>query len=143
MTVADQIKIIDNKIVENQAQYDLDRLAAKISALSSNKLDKYVYLTGEDLGLKPSAVEQTWFEYSLLGKIFDKGLKEDEEEEQGLLKRLKNIEDKNEEQLRAVKSKTENIKDVTWFCERTLKFESKGVKLMKLELYKKMLITGN
>ena len=59
MTVADQIKIIDNKIVENQAQYDLDRLAAKISALSSNKLDKYVYLTGEDLGLKPSAVEQT------------------------------------------------------------------------------------
>ena len=113
MTVADQIKIIDNKIVENQAQYDLDRLAAKISALSSNKLDKYVYLTGEDLGLKPSTVEQTWFEYSPLGKIFDKGLEEDEEEEQGLLKRLKNIEDKNEEQLRAVKSKTENIKDVT------------------------------
>ena len=75
--MADQIKIIDNKIVENQAQYDLDRLAAKISALSSNKLDKYVYLTGEDLGLKPSTVEQTWFEYSPLGKIFDKGLEED------------------------------------------------------------------
>ena len=55
----------------------MDRLAAKISSLSSNKLDKYVYLTGEDLGLKPSTVEQTRFEYSPLGKIFDKGLEED------------------------------------------------------------------
>ena len=40
--------------MQNQAQYDLDRKATKISALSSNSLDKYQYLTGEDLGLKPS-----------------------------------------------------------------------------------------
>ena len=39
--------------MQNEAQYDLDRKAAKISALSSNNLDKYEYLTGEDLGLKP------------------------------------------------------------------------------------------
>ena len=58
MTVTDQIKILDRKIMENEAQYDLDRKAAKISALSSNNLDKYEYLTGEDLGLKPSIVEQ-------------------------------------------------------------------------------------
>ena len=44
--------------MQNEAQYDLDRKAAKISALSSNNLDKYEYLTGEDLGLKPSTVEQ-------------------------------------------------------------------------------------
>ena len=50
MTVADQLKIIDNKIKANQAQYDLDRLAAKISAYSSSDLRKYEYLTGEDLG---------------------------------------------------------------------------------------------
>ena len=38
--------------MQNKAQYDLDRNAAKISALSSNNSDKYEYLTGEDLGLK-------------------------------------------------------------------------------------------
>ena len=48
----------------NEAQYHLDRKAAKISALSSNNSDKYEYLTGEDLGLKPSTTEQTKFEYS-------------------------------------------------------------------------------
>ena len=75
MTVTDQIKILDRKIMQNEAQYDLDRKAAKISALSSNNLDKYEYLTGEDLGLKPSTVEQAKFEYSPLGKIFTKRLK--------------------------------------------------------------------
>ena len=58
MTVTDQIKIVNRKIVQNQAQYDLGRKAAKMSALSSNNLDKYKYLTGEDLGLRPSTVEQ-------------------------------------------------------------------------------------
>ena len=53
---------------------DLDREASKISALSSNNLDKYEYLTGEDLGLKPSTVQKRKFEYSPLGKIFNKGL---------------------------------------------------------------------
>ena len=48
-TVADQIKITGKKIKQNEAQYDLDRKAAKISALSSGNLDKYEYLTGEDL----------------------------------------------------------------------------------------------
>ena len=56
-------------------------------------------MTGEDLGLKPSTVEQAKFEYSPLGKIFNKGLDKDDKKE-GLFKRLKNIEDKNEEQLK-------------------------------------------
>ena len=60
--------------MQNEAQHDLDRKAAKISALSPNNLGKYEYLTGEDLGLKPSAIEQAKFEYSSLGKIFYKGL---------------------------------------------------------------------
>ena len=77
--------------MQNEAQYDLDRKAVKISALSSNNLDKYEYLTGEDLGLKPSTVEQAKFEYSPLGKIFNKGLDKDDQKE-GLFKRLKNIE---------------------------------------------------
>ena len=58
MTVTDQIKILNRKT----KQYDLDRKAAKISALSSNNLDKYEYLTGENVGLKPSTVEQAKFE---------------------------------------------------------------------------------
>ena len=69
MTITDQIKILDRKIMQNKAQYDLDRKAAKISALSSKNLDKYELLTGEDLDLKPSTVAQAKFEYSPLGKI--------------------------------------------------------------------------
>ena len=91
MTITDQIKILDRKIMQNEAQYDLDRKAAKISALSSNNLDKYENLTGEDLDLKPCTVEQARFEYSPLGKIFNKGLDKDDQKE-GLFKRLKNIE---------------------------------------------------
>ena len=96
MTATDQIKILARKIVQNEVQYDLDRKAAKISALSPNNLDKYEYLTSEDLGLKPSTVEQVKFEYSPLGKTFNKGLDKDDKKE-GLFKILKNIEDKNEE----------------------------------------------
>ena len=77
--------------MQNAAQYDLDRKGAKISALSSNNLDKYEYLTGEDLGLKPNTIEQARFEYFPLGKIFNKGLDKDDQKE-GLFKRLKNIE---------------------------------------------------
>ena len=72
MKVTDQIKVLDKKIMQNEAQYDLDRKAAKISALSSNNLYKYEYLTGEELGLKPSTVEQAKFEYSPLGKDLTK-----------------------------------------------------------------------
>ena len=61
MTVIDPNKILDKKIMQNEAQYGLDIKAAKISELSSNKLDKYEYLTGEDLGLKPSTFQQAKF----------------------------------------------------------------------------------
>ena len=106
MTITDQIKILNRTIMQNEAQYDLDRKAAKISALSSNNLDEYEYLTVEDLGLKPSTVEEAKFEYSPLGKIFNKGLSKDDKKE-GLFKRLENIKDKNEEQLQAIKDQGE------------------------------------
>ena len=79
---------------------------AKISALSSNNLDKYEYLTDEDLGLKPSTVKQAKFEYSPLGKMFNKRMSKDDKKE-GLFKRLENIKDKNEEQLQAIKDQGE------------------------------------
>ena len=86
---------------------------------------KYEYLTGEDFGLKPSIIEQAKFEYSPLGKIFNKGL-EKEDKKEGLLKRLKNIEDKNEEQLKAIKNKaSENLKEVADFVKESLSLEAK------------------
>ena len=78
--------MLDRKIKQNEAQYDLDRKAAKTSTPSST-------------------AEQDKFVYSLLRKFFNKGLKEDDKKE-GLLKRLKNIEDKNEEQLKIIGNKT-------------------------------------
>ena len=70
MMVADQMKIWDNKIMKNEPQYDLDRKAAKISALSSNNFAKYECLNGEYLSFKPSTVEQARFDYSPLSKFF-------------------------------------------------------------------------
>ena len=106
MTVTDQIKTLNRKIMQDEVQYGLERKAAKISALFSNNLDKYEYLNGKDLGLKPSTVEQAKFEYSPLGKIFNKGLDKDDKKE-GLFKRLENIKDKNEEQLKVLKDQLE------------------------------------
>ena len=87
MTVTDQLKIFDHKIKANQAQYDLDRLVAKVSAYSFGDLRKNKYLTGEDLGYKPSLFEQVKFGYSPLVNIFTKGLDKDDQKE-GLYKRL-------------------------------------------------------
>ena len=64
MTVADQIKILDRKIKQSEAQNDLDRKAAKISAYSLKSLDKYEYLTFEGL--------------DMLSKFLNKGLKKED-----------------------------------------------------------------
>ena len=91
----------------------LCRRNAKISALSSGKLDKYEYLTGADLGYRPDPVQKVKLEYSPLGQVFNKGLTTDEKSE-GLLKRLKNIEDKTDNQLIAIENNVGNqpaIKD--------------------------------
>ena len=94
MTRKDQIKILDDKIKANNAQYDLDRMNAEISTYSGGDLPKYEYLTKKDLGYKPDAVEKVKFEYSPIGKGFTDGLaKEDISKKVGLFKRLKNIED--------------------------------------------------
>ena len=70
MTINDQIK--DGKL-----QFDINREAAKISALSSGKLHKYEYLTGEDIlpSSNQQIIEQARFTYSPLGKASDKQTK--------------------------------------------------------------------
>ena len=78
MTLTDELKIRDDKIKANQAQHDLGREAAKISALSSNDLlQKFEYLTGEDLGYRPSVLEKTKFQYSPFDTLFSKTFEKD------------------------------------------------------------------
>ena len=148
MTVTDQIKILGRKIKQNETQYDLDREASKISALSSNNLDKYEYLAGKDLGLMPSTVEQTKFEYSALGKISNKGLNEEDRKE-GLLKRLEKIKDKNEELLNKfntinkASNKKTNIQNKNLTCDGKHSFvkykDIEDIKELSLDsMYKKL-----
>ena len=125
--------------MQNEAQHDLDRKAAKISALSPNNLGKYEYLTGEDLGLKPSAIGQAKFEYFPSGKIFNKGLDKDEDKIETLLKRLKNIEDKNEEQLKAIEDHgkkqfdtyLKSLKSINYFSQLSTKAKELFEKIKK------------
>ena len=94
MTINEQIK--DGKL-----QYNINREAAKISALSSGKLDKYEYLTGEDIlpSNQQQIIEQTKFTYSPLGKAFDK--------------QIKTIEDQGKKQVDALeKLKSKEIKPI-------------------------------
>ena len=103
MTRKEQVKILDDKIKANNVQYDLDRMNAEISAYYSGDLPKYEYLTKKNWGYKPDAFEQAKFEYSPLGKVFIDRLHKSDRNE-GLLKRLKNIEDRNNNQLLAIKN---------------------------------------
>ena len=68
---------IDDKIGDEKLQHDINREAAKILALSSRKIDKYEYLTGEEI-LPPDqrrVIEQAKFTYSPLGKAFEKQIR--------------------------------------------------------------------
>ena len=65
---------IDGQIRDEKLQYDINREAAKISALSSNKIGNYEYLTGEEIlpYNQKQIIEQAKFTYSPLGKAFEK-----------------------------------------------------------------------
>ena len=99
----EQNKILDDKIKANKRQHKLDRINAEISAYSSGDLPKYEYLTNKDLDYKLDVIEQVRFECSPLGKVFTDGLDKSDRKE-GLLKRLKNIEEKSNTQLLAIRN---------------------------------------
>ena len=83
---------IDDQIKDEKLQYDINREAAKISALSSGKIDKYEYLTGEEIlpSNQRQIIEQAKFTYSPLGKAFEKQTKTIKD--QGI-KQVKSIQD--------------------------------------------------
>ena len=72
-----QIMTIDDQIRDKKLQYDINREAAKTSALSSGKIDKYEDLTGEEIlpSNQKQIIEQAKFTYSPLGKAFEKQTK--------------------------------------------------------------------
>ena len=86
-------------------------------------MDKCEYLKGKYLGLKPSTIEQTRFEYSPSDKIFNKGLDKDDKKE-GLFKRLKNIENAQKNLIR-----DDNIKSI-YYTPRS-EFDDKDDKYKK------------
>ena len=96
MTKKEQLKVLNDKINAGRADFNLNRQTAKISALATRDLDKYEYLTGEETNCRSNPVEEKRFEYSPLGKVFNKGLigKDD-----GVLKRLDKIGKTNQELL--------------------------------------------
>ena len=106
MTIEDQIK--DEKL-----QYDINREAAKISALSSGKIDKYEYLTGEEIlpSNQQQIIEQAKFTYSPLGKAFEK--------------QIKTIEDQGEEQIKAIQNNTTEVTIKNIIPENILNDEAK------------------
>ena len=125
--ITDRIKISDKKLMKNEVQYDLGRKDVKISGLSFHNLDKYKYLGCEDLGLKPSTVEQTECEYSPSGKMFNKGLEKKEGKKEVLLKRLKNVEDLGKKQL---DKDSKSIRSISYFSYLSTKKKWKKKKLV-------------
>ena len=81
---------IEDQITDEKLQYHINREAAKISALSSGKIDKYEYLTGEEIlpSNQQQITEQAKFTYSPLEKAFEK--------------QTKTIEDQGEKQIKAI-----------------------------------------
>ena len=120
MTINDQIR--DEKL-----QYNINREAAKISALSSGKIHKYEYLTGEDIlpSNQQQIIEQAKFTYSTLGKALEK--------------QIKTIKDKGEKRLDALKTfKSDNqstVEDV--ICKSTLNNNEAKIELDKIKEIKK------
>ena len=89
---------INDQISDEKLQHDINRQAAKISALSSGKIGKYEYLTGEEIlpSNQQQIIEQAKFTYSSLGKAFEK--------------QIKTIEDQGQKQVEALKTKGINDK---------------------------------
>ena len=104
MTINDQIR--DEKL-----QYDINREAAKISALSSGEIRKYEYLTGEDIlpSNQQQIIEQAKFTYSPLGKVFEKQIKTIEDQGKKQVDALESL--KQKEQAKAITYDDESLEE--------------------------------
>ena len=130
---------VDDKIIDEKLQYNINREAAKISALSSGKTDKYEYLTGEEI-LPSNQIQikgQVKFPYSLLGKAFEKN----PEKHVGtitpldLVPTLQGIFSQNliSDLIRVKLKKTVNLQDI--FKTDNLRYKSKSRKVYNFNEY--------
>ena len=101
---------IDDQVKDEKLQYDINRKAAKILALSSGKFNKYEYLTGEEVlpSNKQQIIEQAKFEYSPLGKAFEK--------------QVKTIEDQGKKQIEALENL--KLKEITRFKTKPIEYNN-------------------
>ena len=117
MTINDQIR--DEKL-----QYNINREADKISALSSGKIHKYEYLTGKDISPsdQQQIIEQTKFTYSPLGKAFEK--------------QIKTIEDQGKKRIKAIQDQrhVKTIKKCAFKMKIAHGFQNKKKYLMNLQI---------
>ena len=95
MSRNEQNEILDAKIESNVNQYKVDRMNTKISAFSSDDLNKYEFLKRIDLNYKPNALDKARFEFSPLGKTLSTGIDKNAQgyREEGVIKLLKDIRD--------------------------------------------------
>ena len=91
---------IEDQIIDEKLQYDINREAAKISALSSGKVNKYEYLNGEELlpSNQQRIIQQAKFTHSPLGKAFEK--------------QTKTIEDQKEKQIKAIQDNKKQLVNI-------------------------------
>ena len=110
---------VDDKIRDEKVQYNINREAAKITALSSGKFDKYEFLTGEEIlpSDQSRMIEQVKFTYSLLEKAFEKQKKT--MEEQGI-KQIDAITNQNE-RLAALSNKDDHKVNYKEIFEKLVK----------------------
>ena len=106
---------IDDKIRDKKD--DINREAAKISALSSRKIDIYEYVTDEEIlsSNQRQVIEQAKFTYSLLGKAFEKQTKTIVEKEK-----------KQAEASEVLKPNNQKLSSIDIIPENTLREEAKN-----------------
>ena len=104
---------INDQIRHEKLQYDINREAANISALSSGKIHEYEYLTGEDIFTynQQHIIEQAKFTYSSLGKAFEKQIKTNEDQDQKQVDALESL--KPKEQTKPIEDKSNNQSKAT------------------------------
>ena len=102
---------INNQIRDEELQYDINR--AKISTLSSGKIHKYEYLTGEDIlpSNKQQIIEQARFTYSPMGKAFEKEIKTIEDQGKKEVHALNTLKSNNQLTIEDVVPKNALIND--------------------------------
>ena len=104
---------INDQISDEKLQYDINRETAKISDLSSSKIHKYEYLTGEDIlpSNQQQIIGQARFSYSPLRKSFEKQIKTIEDEGQKQVKALEDLKSKG--QVKPIEDKSNNQSKAT------------------------------